>query len=146
MTDETEPTPRKRLPPPPQVLSLIVCDSIWTDPWSFKKTVIGMFSVIQASGFPAVHPIITIHAALTNGHGKVMLKLRLVDAEEVRPPLIDFDAPVEFPDPRVIIDFQSSAGIVFPAPGEYRVQLFANGELLSERRILVIDALEPKHE
>jgi hypothetical protein len=31
-------------------------------------------------------------------------------------------------------------GITFPAPGEYRFQLFAYGEFLMERRMLVIQA------
>jgi hypothetical protein len=34
-------------------------------------------------------------------------------------------------------------GIVFPAPGEYRVQLYAAGEFMTERRLVVVD---PKSE
>lgn len=147
MTDQGDTQTRKPLPPPPQVLALNVCDLLWTDPWNGKKTMLGMFSVVQARQFPAVHPTITFHAALTNGRGKVSLKLRLVDTDEVRPAMIEFEAPVEFPDPRAVIDFVSSAvNVVFPEPGEYRVQLFANGELLSERRIVVLDGRELKHE
>jgi hypothetical protein len=140
---EVEAVTKRPPPPPPQVLALNVCDWIWTDPWSQKKTMIGMFSVVQAQQFPAVHPVLTIHAALTNGRGKVSLKVKLVDTDEERAAIIDNEAHVEFPDPRAIMDFVSTAvNIVFVEPGEYRVQLFANGEFLSERRIIVIDARE----
>jgi hypothetical protein len=72
------------------VLALNVCDYIWVDPWTNKKTLGGMFSVVQAHEFPAYHPIIAIHAALTNGRGKVILKIKLVDTDESRAPIIDF--------------------------------------------------------
>ena len=138
MTEQDEST-RHPLPPPPQVVALNVCDGIWVDPWTQKKTLIGLFSVVQAQQFPALHPIITIHAALTNGRGSVKLKLRLIDADEERPPLFEFEQPVEFPDPRVMVDVQCMTGmILFPTPGEYRVQLLADGELLSERRIIML--------
>jgi hypothetical protein len=147
MEDEATSQTKRPLPPPPQVLALNVCDGLWTDPWSGKKTLIGMFSIIQSQQFPAFHPIITIHAALTNGRGKVMLKLRLVDTDEERPAIIDFEAPVEFPDPRAVMDFITGAtNIVFATAGEYRVQLLANGEFLSERRIIVVDTREPTNE
>lgn len=144
MAEEGIIRPRGSLPPP-QVLALNVCDYIWVDPWTTKRTMIGMFSVIQAQQFPAFHPVIMVHAALTNGRGKVMLNVRLVDVDEERPPIINIDAPAEFIDPRAVLDFHTgAANIIFPAAGEYRVQLRANGELLSERRILVIDGTGPK--
>jgi hypothetical protein len=147
MTLEDNANARKPLPPP-QVLALNVCDFIVVDPWTSKKTLIGLFSIIRAGQFPAFHPILSIHAALTNGRGVVILKLRIVDTEEVHPALLEMEQPIDFRDPRMVVDFYGSTerGIIFPSPGEYRVQLFADGELLSERRIILLDASEPQNE
>jgi hypothetical protein len=140
MTEEAG-SVRKPLPPPPQVLALNVCDFIIQDPWTNKKILIGLFTIIQAAEFPAVHPVLSIHTALTNGHGSTKIKLRLVDTEEARPPIFEVEATIEFTDPRMVVDFNgSTTSVIFPSPGEYRVQLFGNGKLLSERRIIMLDA------
>jgi hypothetical protein len=140
MAEDAEPKLSRRLPPP-QVVALNVCDMAWLDPWTGKRTLIGMFTIIHAPKFPVVHPIITVHATLTNGHGRNKIRMRLIDTDEVRPPVVDFgEQDFDFPDPRTVVDIQAAAaGIVFPEAGEYRVQLLADGELLSERRIIVVD-------
>jgi hypothetical protein len=149
MTDAGESTPIWRPPvlPPPQVLALNVCDFIVIDPWTAKRTLIGLFSIVHAQKFPAFHPVLSVHASLTNGHGNVTIKVRLIDSEEARPAITEVESTIDFTDPRLVVDFQGTTmNIVFPEPGEYRVQLFGNGELLSERRIVLFGAPEASHE
>lgn len=133
-------------PPPPDVLALIVCDQIINDRMTGKHSLIGMFSRVHARAFPVAHPQICVFASLTDGHGKVDLTIRIVDANEARPPLVEGKGRVEFSDPRAVAHLALQFhGLTFPEPGPYRVQLYSGGELLREARLdLVQVRLRPK--
>jgi hypothetical protein len=124
---------------PPYPLAMVVCDAIWKDPGTGKAFLLGLFSVIHAESFPAVHPIMAIHVAITDGRGKLPIRLKLVDAnDEEREPLFDGSQEVEFRDPRQITEIAYHLlNVRFETPGEYRFQLFAGTEFLMERRVLV---------
>ena len=141
------PEPRKVTVQPPYPLAIVVCDAIHQDPGTGKRTVLGCFSTIFAREFPVVHPAMALYVALTDGHGKVPIKLRLIDVEEQGDALIEAEGEVIFPDPRAVLemDFHLS-GVVFPRAGEYRFQLFAGTEALIERRIVVLKGGEEKGE
>jgi len=128
---------RGRLPPP-YPLAMVVCDAIWRDPATGKRFLLGCFSVLHATQFPIMHHSMGIHVALTNGHGRMGIRIRLIDDEESREPLWLAEGEVEFPDPRgtVEIDFVLPP-IQFPAAGVYRFQFFTGGQFLMERRIIV---------
>jgi hypothetical protein len=123
----------------PFALSLIICDAVHRDPGPGKPTIIGCFGSIGAQHFPAMHPSFAVFAELTDGRGKVPIALRVIDADEQRPPIAEAQAEVDMSDPlaigMLILYFN---GIVFPEPGEYRVQLFTGSELLLERRLLLL--------
>ena len=74
--------------PAPDVLAMIVCDQIITDRLTGKQSLIGMFSKIHTRGFPAAHPQLSVFVALTDGHGKSDLTIRIVDSNDSRPPLV----------------------------------------------------------
>ena len=125
--------------PPPDVLSMVVCDQIITDRATGKQSLIGMFSRIHAQGFPASHPQLCIFVALTDGYGETELEIRIVDANDERPPLVAGKGRVRFKTPRAIANLALQFhGLTFPEPGEYRVQLWAGGELLREARLEMV--------
>lgn len=120
----------------PDVLSLLVCDQILIDRLTGKTSLIGMFSTIGATRFPMRHPQLCVFASLTDGRGKTPLELTIVDSEDARPPIVSGRATVEFKDPRAVACLNLHFnGLVFPEPGEYRVQLICHGELLREARL-----------
>ncbi len=122
--------------PPPDVLSLIVCDYIITDRLSGKHSLIGMFSRVHARSFPVSHPNICVFASLTGGRGEVELAIRVVDDNEARPPIVEGKGKVSFKDPRAVAHLALQFhGLTFPEHGGYRVQLYSNGELLREARL-----------
>lgn len=124
--------------PPPYPLAMVVCDNIHRDPGTGKPFILGCFTVIHARKFPATHPVMGLYIELTNGRGKVPCRVQLVDANEEREPLWVTEADLEFPDPRMVLQMVFLLGrITFSEPGEYRIQLFACGDFLMERRILV---------
>jgi hypothetical protein len=125
--------------PPPDVLALLICDQIITDRITGKQSLIGMFSKIHAPGFPATHPQLSVFAAMTDGRGKTDLLIRIVDGDESRPPLVEGRGSVHFKDPRAIANLALQFhGLRFPAPGEYRVQLWSNATLLREARLELV--------
>ena len=127
----------------PYPLAMVVCDTIWTDPYTGKQTIIGTFTALGGSSFPLVHPILSVYVALTDGRGKMQIQLELVDVDEQRDPIFEDDCEIEFTDPRMIHEMGFMVtGLQFPEPGEYRLKLSANGEFVIERRILVIGPQE----
>ena len=130
----------------PYALALVVCDAIWRDPWTGKRTILGCFSAIYAPTFPVVHPVMSVYLAITDGHGTVPIALRLIDADEERPAVFEVKGDVSFPDPRVVMELDFTvANILFPAAGEYRLQLSSGPNPLMERRIVVFATGEDKN-
>ena len=121
------------------MLALIVCDQIITDRMTGKQSLIGMFSKIHAPRFPASHPQLSVFVALTDGHGKTELVIRVVDSNEARAPIVEGKGAVDFKNPRAIAHLALQFhGLTFPATGEYRVQIWSHGELLREARLELI--------
>jgi hypothetical protein len=84
-----------------------------------------------------------VYVALTDGRGKVKLRLRLIDADEEEAPIRELSGDVEFQDPRMIVEIDfAMTNLTFPAAGEYRLQLFAGTELLMERRVVLVQIPE----
>jgi hypothetical protein len=62
----------------------------------------------------------------------------LVDADEDRQPVLELEQEFDCSDPRQVIQLMFTVrNLVFPEEGEYRLQLFASGEFLMERRIII---------
>ena len=127
---------KKRELPPPSLLAALICDQVIRDRTTLKPSLIGVFTDIHASKFPAVHPRMTLFFQLTNGHGKIGLTIKLVDVgnndEEIHEPL---EGAVTFQDARQTLEFEISVlNVSIPHEGEYRVQIFIGSELLGERK------------
>jgi hypothetical protein len=130
--------------PPPDVLALLICDQIISDRMTGKQSLIGMFSRIHSRRFPAIHPQLCVFVALTEGHGKTDLTIRLVDGNESRPPLVEGRGSVDFKDPRAVANLALQFhGLRFPTPGEYRVQLWSGGALLRQARLQLVQVDTP---
>ena len=130
--------------PTPDVLALLVCDQIITDRLTGKQSQIGMFSKVHAAGFPATHPQLAVFVALTDGHGRTELTIRIVDSNDARPPIVEGRGSVDFRNPRAIANLALQFhGLTFPAPGEYRVQIWCQGELLREARLELVHFVPP---
>jgi hypothetical protein len=72
--------------------------------------------------------------------------IRIVDADEARAPIVQGQGYVNFKNPRAIANLSLQFhGLVFPQPGEYRVQLLSQGELLREARLMLMQAKPPPH-
>ncbi len=125
---------------PPDVLAMIVADGVLRDVVTNKFFIQGTYNVIGGSSFPLTQPSIVVYAAVTEGYGDTEFKLVLVDANETREPIFEMGLKVAFPDPLLVVELVFAApSVVFPEPGEYRLQLYGAGQPLRERRLQVID-------
>ena len=119
---------------------MVMCDLIWHDSYSGKHSLLGAFSQLNSSTYPFIHERLSVYVLLTEGHGTVKLRLQIVDVDEQRPPVVRIDVEQPFRDPTAINESSFTFNnLRFESPGDYRLQLFANGEFVMERRLPVID-------
>jgi hypothetical protein len=82
-------------------LAMVVCDFVWRDPGTGKPVLLRTFSSIAASAFPCSHPVMAVFVAVTDGRRKTPIRLRLVDADDDKEPLLEGEVDVEWSDPRM---------------------------------------------
>jgi hypothetical protein len=132
--------------PPPEVLALVIADHVYRDDTSGKFFVLGTRASMGAGALPFTCPSLAVYAGLINGRGETALRLRLIDVDEAREPVVEFETVVNFLDPTEELEIAFRLlDLVFPEPGDYRLQLYAAGQFLRERRFLVIPLEAPGH-
>ncbi len=124
-------------------LSLMMCGHVWYDPSNGKYCLLGTFSGINSHEYPLTVEM-AVYFAVTEGRGKLPIRLELVDMDELRPAVFDAEKDFEFYGPRHVVEgmFQMD-DVVFPEPGEYRLKLFAGDHFLIERTLRLTDFVKP---
>lgn len=129
---------------PPILLSAITCDRVIFDRITGMPSVINIVQMVNAPKFPVRHSELVFFCELTNGHGETNVEIKLVELEDEDKVLFQQSKTVDFKDVRHILTLAlRMQGIVFPAPGEYRFQLYGNNCLLGERRIICREVQMP---
>lgn len=118
---------------------MILCDAVHQDPATGKSFILGTFSTIFATSFPALHPRLWIFIQLTNGHGEAPLEFKIsrVSPDDLDPPPV-FRGPVPcaFTSRQDVVDLYIKIDhLVLPTDGEYRLILEMQGTLIIERRL-----------
>jgi len=122
------------------VTSLVLCDQIMREEIHGKHTLIGVFSVMQATKYPCFCQAICIFAAFTNGRGAQTIELRCVCAESMET-IMRIERDLEFTDPLQIVEASFVLrGCTFPEPGLYSFELRCDEELLAETRCRLLPA------
>jgi len=121
----------------PQAVALIVCDNVYTEP-SGKNALVGLFSQINASRFPAVHSRMAVYVAVTDVRPNSVGRLEIVNGETDEP-VVGIQGPIKVDDPLAIVEMVFVLEQVeFPEPGLYFVQFSANDHPLLSRPFRVI--------
>src|SRR5262245_29621977 len=121
--------------------SLVICDAVHKDQTTGKFTLLGTFSALFAPGFPCRHPQIAVYAAVNECRQPTPVRLRLVrinpdDGSDEQ--VFAIDGEVNASDPLETIEIGlAGKNVVFPAAGEYRLQLESDGDILLSRRLIV---------
>jgi len=129
---------------PPEVLALVIADHVHRDDSTGKFFILGTRASIGAVAFPFRCPNLAVYLSMIDGHDETALRLRLIDVDEAREPVLEFETTVNFLDPtdEVEVVFRL-AEVIFPEPGDYRLQLYGAEQFLRERRFLVIPLENP---
>lgn len=129
---------------PPEVLALVIADHVHRDDTTGKFFILGIRASIGAASFPLNCPSLAVYASMIDGRGATPMRLRLIDVDEAREPVLEFETTVNFLDPTDELEVAFRlADLVFPEPGDYRLQLYGAGQFLRERRFLVIPLENP---
>ena len=121
----------------PEVLAMVICDTVIEDVESGKKSLIGLFDHVHTSHLPSIVNELNVFLSLTDGHGSPAAELRCVNSASGEE-LFRTEGEVEFPDPLSVVDLHFRfQGCEFPEEGEYRFQFFCGGDLLRERKFHV---------
>ena len=115
--------------PLPEVLALVVADQFYRDDRSANLSLLGIRGALGASALPLNYPRLVVYAVLVDGRGTMLFELRVVDVDEEREPIYELGAEVTFPDPLTEAEliFEMNE-LTFPEAGEYRVQLWSEGQ------------------
>ena len=116
--------------PVPTVLAMLVCDQIIVDEASKKKSLIGIFDNVNALSFPTAVNC-AIYAKLADAEGDYRFKLAFVNLKD-ESTLTQLEVPAKVRSRLAAADLVAHfVGVVFPEPGKYEVQLWANDIYLS---------------
>ena len=122
---------------PPILLSAVICDRVIFDKVSGMPSLINIIQNINSPKFPIRHGQLVFFCEMTDGHGTTNMRIRLIDAQKNDEIIFEQQGAVEFKSVKQIVTLAMNLqGIVFPTPGEYRIQLFAEEHLLGERRVI----------
>jgi len=116
---------------------MYLCDEVLRDPTSGKISFLGIFDDVistPALGFPFRLGRICLAAQLVGGSGYVAVDVDIVEAATQN--LVRTAGPfiVHFPSRRQIVTVQIRIlDVLFPAAGEYFVELYSHGVFLDDR-------------
>lgn len=119
-------------------LGMTICDMVIQDIKTKKKSLIGIFSQINAVKAPIQHPKLSVFIALTEGNGKYACDLKCIrDDDNVL--VMNAQGAIEFHDPQQVLELVFDLnGPVFPSFGHYRFEFLAEGESVISRKFNVV--------
>ena len=104
----------------PSVQAFLVCDQVIEDSVTKKKSLIGLFTHLQAVSFPFQHSQMGLYFCLTDAEGTYHFRLQISD--------FGINIP----------------SLVFPAPGRYEFRLRMEGHLIAQKDFSVMQM--PTHQ
>jgi hypothetical protein len=131
-------------PVAPVVLTLLLCEKVIVDARTQQYSLVGLVSNVNASRFPVRSPNLCIYTEVTGGHGVTGMTVRIVDVDEKREPVVKLDLEVNLENPLAVTQFVfGMPSLVFPEPGDYRLQALSAGARLLEKRLILREAKPP---
>jgi hypothetical protein len=124
-----------------------MCDMIYVDPATGKRTILGVFAAYRSKVFPFKIPHMMVYAAFTDGRGLVPIQFKFVKLDPENPgqdiDILSATTEVKFDDPLAVVDVPfGTLNLDIPSPGEYRFQIYACDQFVIERRPLIVDDSE----
>ena len=129
----------------PSVQAFLVCDQVIEDSLTRKKSLIGIFTHLQAAVFPFQHQHMGLYFCLTDAEGMYHFDIDLVCLNDDQ--LICRATLPNIPilDRLQISDFGINIpSLIFPAPGRYEFRLRMEGSLIAQKDFNVMEMAHPQ--
>lgn len=128
----------------PSVQAFLVCDSVIEDSLTKKKSLIGIFTHLQAASFPFYHHQVGLYFCMTDAEGTYHFEIDLMyvntDQLVCRASLPD----IVIDDRLQIADFGINIpALLFPSPGRYEFRLRVNNRVIAQKDFNVIQLPTP---
>jgi hypothetical protein len=121
---------------------MILCDHVHRDSATNKCSILGTFSNIVSSEFPATQGF-CIYFALTDGDGKHEVRVRIQHAKHFGTDQFQFQttngAKIDFENPLMVLEGVFVLKVKFDEPGLYFVELECGSQILMSRKLLIVD-------
>ncbi len=132
--------------PTPSIQAFLVCDSVIEDSLTKKKSLIGLFTHLQAMNFPFQHHQLGLYFCLTDAEGTYHFDIDLmhVNSDQLvcRASLPD----IVISDRLQIADFGINVpALLFPSPGRYEFRLRMDGRVIAQKDFSVIQVSPPSN-
>lgn len=130
--------------PTPSIQAFLVCDSVIEDSLTKKKSLIGLFTHLQAMKFPFQHHQLGLYFCMTDAEGTYHFDIDLMhvntDQLVCRASLPD----IVIGDRLQIADFGINVpALLFPSPGRYEFRLRMDGRVIAQKDFSVIQVSPP---
>lgn len=131
------------MPPKLIPLAMVICDMVIQDAKTNKKSLIGIFSQINAVKTPVRHPRLSVFVSLTEGNGHYPCELRCIRDDDGQM-IMNAKGAVDFRGPHQVLELVFELnGPVFPAFGHYRFEFWVQDEPVISRKFNVVQAQAP---
>jgi hypothetical protein len=129
----------------PSVQALLVCDQVIEDSLTKKKSLIGLFTHLQAVAFPFQHQQMGLYFCLTDAEGTYHFDIDLIYLNTEQLVCRAALPNIVIGDRLQISDFGFNIpALIFPAPGRYEFRLRMEGHLIAQKDFHVIQM--PSHQ
>lgn len=127
---------------PPFCLAMLLCDGVHVDSLTGRVAILGSSDEFSSSRYPLRLPQLLIYAELSGARGRCELSAELLQIEAAsldRRILARAVIPVEHtkPERTFRVQFRFS-DLELPEPGEYAIELKADGTYVEERTLLAL--------
>jgi len=129
----------------PSVQAFLVCDQVIEDSLTKKKSLIGLFTHLQAAAFPFQRHQMGLYFCLTDAEGTYHFDIDLMYLNTEQLVCRATLPNIAIADRLQISDFGINIpSLVFPAPGRYEFRLRMEGHLIAQKDFHVIQM--PTHQ
>lgn len=123
----------------PSIQAFLVCDQVIEDSATKKKSLIGLFTHLQAINFPFQHQQMGLYFCLTDAEGTHQFEIDLIYLNDEQLVFRAAFPPIAIGDRLQVSDFGiNMPSLVFPAPGRYEFRLRMEGHLIAQKDFTVL--------
>lgn len=130
--------------PTPSIQAFLVCDTVIEDSLTKKKSLIGLFTHLQAMTFPFQHHQVGLYFCMTDAEGTYHFDIDLIHVNSDQLVCRASLPEITIGDRLQIADFGINVpALLFPPPGRYEFRLRMNGRVIAQKDFDVIQVTPP---